>query len=433
LSGGKRKGFVPAAGLAIAAGVSILALAPSGCSRAPAPEHAPRPSAVVRAEPTVRVVLASGMSEIEVAGAGELTLGGGSGRRSWPGGGTLRVRGGPAGISAVGPDGVSVTALGDAVEIRSSDGVVAVSGVRYRGSARIIRSSEGTLTAVNLVGLESYLKGVLAAEIGALSEDRMAAMKAQAVASRSYTLYRIADSRGKPYDVVSGVGDQVYRGIAGERPVTDRAVEETFGEVAVYRGEPIRANFSSTCGGVTVANEDAWPDEEPLPYLRSVRDVIGRRGGELCAGSRHYRWREEWDADQLDSILSSYFVEAAAGRRFEGRVRDIKVVRRNDAGRAKVVEIRTDRGKYKVRADKIRWALRRADGGPLWSTFFELKLEKRRGRVKKLVAVGRGWGHGVGMCQWGAIGMADRGYDYKDILHHYYAGIDIVRMYGPSA
>ena len=111
----------------------------------------------------------------------------------------------------------------------------------------------------------------------------------------------------------------------------------------------------------------------------------------------------------------------------------IKVVKRNDAGRARVVEIKTDSGKFEVRADKMRWALRRPDGGPLRSTFFELKLEKRRGQVKRLVASGKGWGHGVGMCQWGAIGMADRGFGYKDILHHYYKDIDIERLYSPAA
>jgi stage II sporulation protein D len=168
--------------------------------------------------------------------------------------------------------------------------------------------------------------------------------------------------------------------------------------------------------------------------LRSIRDVAGRRGSELCEGSNYHRWRVEWGADELTSILSSHYLEGASdGEEFEGRVTDMKVVKRNGAGRARVVEIRTDRGKFEVRADKMRWALRRPDGGPLRSTFFELKLEKRRGQVKKLVANGKGWGHGVGMCQWGAIGMADRGFGYKDILHHYYKDIDIERLYGPAA
>ena len=262
----------------------------------------------------------------------------------------------------------------------------------------------------------------------------MAAMKAQAVASRSYTLYRMAESRGRSYDVVSGVGDQVYQGVSGERDITDRAVTETLGEVAVYKGEPIRANFSSTCGGVTADNEDAWPDQAPLPYLRSVRDVCARRGTELCSDSKYHRWKEQWDAGELTSILASHCVEGGSdGRRFSGRVTDIDVVERNEAGRARVIEIKTDEGKFEVRADKMRWALRRPDGGPLRSTFFELRLEKRRGQVKNLVALGRGWGHGVGMCQWGAIGMADRGYGHRDILKHYYTDIDIVTMYGPAA
>lgn len=413
---------------------ALLCVLPS-CSRAPKPAEPVLPTAVVHAEPTVRVALLSGVREVGVRFEGTLTCDDPGGQsQSWTGGGSCNVRGASGGLSVEGPDGTMRVATGKTVEFRSSKGVISLEGRKYRGAIRVVRSSDGTLTGVNLVGLESYLKGVLPSEIGALSEGRMAAMKAQAVASRSYTLARMAASRDQIFDVVSGVGDQVYKGVSGERPITDRAVEETLGEVAVFKDEPIRANFSSTCGGVTVDNEEAWPDEEPLPYLRSVRDVAGRRGTELCEDSKFHRWREEWGADELTGILASHYIEAASGgEKFKGRVIDVSVVKRNDAGRARVVEIKTDQGKFKVRADRMRWALRRPDGGPLRSTFFELKLEKRRGQVKRLVANGRGWGHGVGMCQWGAIGMADRGYGYKDILHHYYTGIDVVRLYGSPA
>ncbi len=404
------------------------------CGKAPKPAPGPRPSGVVSAEPIVRVALLTGIRSASLRSEGALTVGSvAGGSKTWPGGGDCRAYIAGGSVAVEGPDGTIIEAEGPA-EIRSSTGMLALEGRSYRGAMRIVPMPDGTLTAVNLVGLESYLRGVLPSEIGALSEERMAAMKAQAVASRSYTLHRMAGSRKRAYDVVSGIGDQVYMGVSGERAVTDRAVAETTGEVAVHEGEPIRANFSSTCGGVTSDNEDAWPDEEPLPYLRSIRDVAGRRGGGLCEGSKYYRWREEWDAEELTSILSSYYIGGdSEGRRIEGSVTDIAVKSRNEAGRAGAIEIETEAGKFRVRADKIRWALRRPDGGPLRSTFFELKLEKRRGQVRKLVAEGRGWGHGVGMCQWGAIGMADRGYGYKDILRHYYTRTDIVKMYGRRA
>jgi stage II sporulation protein D len=407
------------------------------CSKAPAPAEGPEASASVGAEPVVRVVLLTGVRSVTFVSGGALFLdwAGGEGA-TWAGGGDCRIycASGGGEISAEGPGGAVLDLGHGPLDLTSSHGVLKMEGRDYRGGMRAIRESDGTLTVIDLVGLESYLRGVLPSEIGALSEDRMAAMKAQAVASRSYTMYKMARSRDRSYDVVSGVGDQVYKGVSGERGITDRAVAETFGEVAAYRGEPIRANFSSTCGGVTVDNDEAWPDEEPLPYLRSVRDVSGRRGAELCEGSNHHRWRVEWSAEELASILSSHYGEAGLdGRQFSGAVIDVKVTKRNAAGRARVVKVKTDEGEYELRADKMRWALRRPDGGPLRSTFFELSLEKRRGRVRKLVAIGRGWGHGVGMCQWGAIGMADRGSDYKEILHHYYTGVDIVRMYGPPA
>ncbi len=419
---------------AIALLVAVALLAPS-CSRAPEPKLTSGRTAAVESEPKVRVALLAGLKRAEVGAEGRLYLEA-EGREgmSWSGGGNCRVHLAGASLSAQGPDGAVIDVGAGALEIRSSAGVVSLEGREYRGSMRIVREPDGTLTAINIVGLESYLQGVLPSEIGALAESRIEAMKAQAVASRSYTLFKMASSRDRSYDVVCGVGDQVYKGLSGEREVTNRAVAETLGEVAVYGGEPVRANFSSTCGGVTVNNEDAWPDEDPLPYLRSIRDVEGRRGAELCAASRYYRWREEWSVDELESILSSHYVEASPeGGRFTGRLIGLEVVGRTDSGRARVVRIKTDEGEFEVRADKMRWALRRPDGGPLRSTFFDLNLEKRRGEVRRLMAEGRGWGHGVGMCQWGAIGMADRGRDYKDILHHYYTDIDIVRMYGRPA
>ncbi len=422
------------AGSAIALLVAVALLGPS-CSRAPEPKFTPGSTAAVDSEPRVRVALQAGLKSAAVGAEGTLYLDAeGRGGVSWSGGGSCSVYLAGGSLSAQGPDGAVIDVGAGALEVRSSAGVVSLEGRKYRGSMRIVLESDGTLTAINVVGLESYLQGVLRSEIGALAESRIEAMKAQAVASRSYTLFKIASSSDRSYDVVCGVGDQVYKGLSGEREVTNRAVAETLGEVAVCDGEPVRANFSSTCGGVTVNNEDAWPDEDPLPYLRSIRDAEGRRGDGLCAASKYYRWREEWSVDDLESILSSHYVEASPeGGRFTGRLTGLEVVERTGSGRARVVRIETDEGEYEVRADKMRWALRRPDGGPLRSTFFDLELEKRRGEVRRLVAEGRGWGHGVGMCQWGAIGMADRGRGYKAILHHYYTDIDIVKMYGRPA
>ena len=402
----------------------------SSCARAPRRVEAP-----ITVEPTVRVALKTGVTNVAVSAGSALTLrDAGDEGQTWANGGTVQVSLSGATIAVTGPDGVVRHAKGSWVELSSADRVISLEKRKYRGALRVKPESGGTLTVVNMVKLESYLRSVVPSEIGALSEDRMEAMKAQAVASRSYTLYRMAQSKESSYDVVSGVGDQVYSGIAGERPITDRAIAETYGVVAAYRGEPIRANFSSTCGGVTVDNKEAWPDEEQLPYLKSVRDVGGRRGTEFCEISKYYRWREEWGLDEMSAILSLHYSEGSSGgEEFSGMIRSIKVVKRNSAGRARVVEVKTDDGKFEVRADRMRWALRRPDGGPLRSTFFDLKLEKRRGQFRRLIAEGRGWGHGVGMCQWGAIGMADRGYSFEDILKHYFKDINIERFYGPPA
>jgi stage II sporulation protein D len=406
----------------------------SSCARTPK-----RGEVAITVEPTVRVALLTGATEAAIGAGGAVTLRDVNGEgQTWPDGGSVRISLSGSTISITGPDGVARHANGNWVELSSSTGVILLKERKYRGALRVRKEGGGTLAVINRVKLESYLRSVVKSEIGALSEGRMEAMKAQAIASRSYTLYKMAQSNESSYDVVSGVGDQVYSGVAGERPITDRAVAETYGMVVTYGGEPIRANFSSTCGGVTVDNNEAWPGEEVLPYLRSVRDVGGRRGAEFCEDSKYHRWREEWELEEMASILALHYSEGASegasgSGKFSGRIKSIKVTKRNSAGRARVVEVKTEEGEFEVRADRMRWALRRPDGGPLRSTFFDLKLEKRRGEAKGLIAEGRGWGHGVGMCQWGAIGMADGGHSYQDILNHYYKDVDIERLYGHPA
>jgi len=307
-------------------------------------------------------------------------------------------------------------------------GVLSLDGARYRGE--IILSPLGSkMRVINALGLEDYLKGVLPAEIGRLKEDGLAALKAQAVAARSYTLYQMVARPLGEFDLWPDVADQVYQGFDGEDPLCDEAVDATRGIVALYKGRIIRANYSSTCGGRAASASAVWPDETSLPYLRARED---RRGGaDFCAKAPHYRWEEDWDCGELYDVVRKNLWRGVAELEGKdpGTVTRMKILDRTPSGRVGRLAVWTDSGRYVVRGDKVRWVLRRTGGGPLRSAYLgALKQETRDGRCR-LVLRGAGYGHGVGMCQTGAIEMSRQGYDFTEILGHYYRGVTLAKIY----
>jgi stage II sporulation protein D len=356
-----------------------------------------------------------------------------------PSGGSVRWPGG----EIVVPEGAVLRFSGAAgtVEIRGAGDSRAVSspvqllpdraepftleGKPYPGTLAIVSTGIG-LTAVNAVGLEDYLRGVVPWEIGWLPERRIEALKAQAVAARTYALGRVAAVADTLlWDLVATESDQVYRGLERTDPVVDRAIEETAGVVATYEGDLVRTYYSSTCGGRTAPVPDVWPDREPAPYLRSVGDGPGGDAGAraFCSGSPHFRWRERWKGDAIESILRNLAQEKKIERSKLGRLRDVRVEEKGASGRVLATMFVTEGGDIRVGGDRVRWILQRPGGsGILRSSWFALEV-KRSGRfVRELTAEGRGHGHGVGMCQWGAMGMADEGFRYDEILPHYYPG-----------
>lgn len=296
----------------------------------------------------------------------------------------------------------------------------------YAGGLKLLQARTG-VTLVNVVPMEEYLRGVVPWEIGRPSDDALEAVKAQAIAARTYTYAHLGHWEDLGFDVYDTVSDQVYRGLTGTHPITDRAVRETRNLVAAYRGKLIRAYYSSTCGGHTSTLEDVWT-REPAPYL------VGRRDGSKrswCRESPHFRWSEGWSARQLGEVIRSH-LPAELRRKLEpeeiGALRDLRVLRRDGSGRVQELEITTDRATFVVWGDRIRWVMRPIESRfmILRSTFFELELIHREGRLVAVRANGGGNGHGVGMCQTGALGMARAGYDADAILEHYYEGTSVI-------
>ncbi len=206
-----------------------------------------------------------------------------------------------------------------------------------------------------------------------------------------------------------------------------RAVRETRGEIVTYDGAPIQAYYHSTCGGRTAAIDEVWRSP-PLPYLKSVSDrVEGREDAYYCEISNRFRWSERWTGERLREILSRTLT--AGGDRVR-RIEAIEATGRTPSGRAEALRVVADGRTYLVAPpDSIRRVLRPETGALLNSSLFVLDVTREGGAVSALEAHGGGWGHGIGMCQMGAIGRARAGHDYRRILRTYYRDTEVVRLY----
>ena len=285
------------------------------------------------------------------------------------------------------------------------DGSIEVNGLRYRGRVVLRRERGGVLSVVNVVGLEAYLYGVLGSEV--YPGWPSAALEAQAIVARSYAMWRMAQRKDQPYDLVATSMDQNYRGTSREDPRLKAAVDRTAGVVVLYRMRLFRCYYHSTCGGHTEAVENFFPDPPLLP-------LSGVPCG-YCKASRYYRWRREFSAEELARALraAGYSVPSLTA---------IDPGRRTASGRVKEVRLRVDGGRWiTIPAGDFRLAV---GGARLPSTLFSVR---RSGRG--FVFEGRGFGHGVGLCQWGARGMAEAGWSAREILRHYYPGAQVVRLY----
>jgi stage II sporulation protein D len=390
---------------------------------------------------TIEVGIAVGVEEVRFEVTGEAECRGAAEiRRLGPGRAlTARVSRGRILLQPAEPGAdLVVYEVADSFRVQplSSAALMIVDRKRYRGGLKIFRSPNGRINVVNVLDVEDYLRGVLPHEIGRLSDQTIEAGKAQAIAARTYALSYIGRRADEGFDVYDTVEDQLYGGVGDEGALTDRCVRETGGMVGLYQGRFMRANYFSTCGGVTANIEDVWP-EPPLPWLRSVADHAGDGGTDFCKISGQYRWTEIWEPQEFLDIINRTFPEYRGKLpRAARRLDDVRVESRSPSGRVARLIISADVGELTVRGDLVRRVLARpkrsvgvgGPGGILRSAFFKISVVRSSdGTPYAVVASGAGYGHGVGMCQMGAIAMARQGYDYRNILHHYYTDIEIER------
>lgn len=411
------------------------------------PPHEP-PARQAGAPLLVGIGLAENESRLELTAAGAcLLLDGATGRRLARLSAPVRV------LCSADGDGVRWSAGGHggrtgSVLLQTLDPGhrLGYGGGEYRGDLLVLPAPLGSgLTLVNNLGLEDYLRGVVPWEIGRHDRDKLAALAAQAVAARTYTISHLGARSERGFDLFASVMDQVYRGSRDEDALCNEAIDLTSGLVLRSGGQEIAAYYSACCGGVTSNIQEVWP-LAARPYLVSHADAPAARTEPYCASYRYYDWREEWTAAQLETILARTLPEyldyatqdrrvAWAGVPFRpahrgdtgavpGGLLDLEILARTTSGRVARLAVRTDAGEYIVRGDRVRWVLAPVGGQPaiLRSARFEVELNWRDGRLATVAARGKGYGHGIGLCQAGALEMATRGSSWREILSHYYPG-----------
>ena len=363
------------------------------CTR-PSPPAVEKKAAAIPAADAIRVRLKSGVRSVRVNSVVlDITGSGGepvsSGEKA-------------ATISAVGQGLVlngGSRVFDELLIVPAGEGALTLDGIKYRGKIRIRRNLAGGMDATNVLPLEAYLYGVLPKEMS--PRWFLEALKAQAVAARTYALYQIDKSKNRDYDVLSTTASQMYGGATVETKQSNRAVDETKGTVLVYNGQLILAYFHANSGGVTEDAQRVWSAE--IPYLKSIRDDYSLRapiGG----------WKRTVNLEDIRTALNKNKCDI-------GPIEKIVADDSSPSGRITKIRI-THAGKETVMSgNDFRL---KTDPTLIKSTFFTIACDDRTA-----VFDGKGSGHGVGLSQWGAYVMAREGRTYRDILKFYYPGTEL--------
>ncbi len=290
--------------------------------------------------------------------------------------------------------------LSGVIVVDGWDSPLSLNGRKYRGRFEI-RNHLGKMLVINLVSMDDYLKSVVPSEIP--NNWPVESLKAQAVAARTYALFHMQKKSSDLYDLESCTNSQVYKGIASENEATSKAVDETRDMVITYNYEPIQAYFHSTCGGKTTDSRYVWSGDG-VPYLKSVNC-------NYCSDSKHYNWSYTLSLYELNYAMRNKFPSV-------GKIQNISFKKKD--GRVVDVRIRHENGVAAMTGNEFRLLM---DPKKIKSLLFESKVDNNGLRIE-----GHGWGHGVGMCQWGARGMALTGKNFKEILTFYYKGVDIRKL-----
>ncbi|MDH4101007.1 MAG: SpoIID/LytB domain-containing protein [Nitrospirota bacterium] len=286
------------------------------------------------------------------------------------------------------------------LKIKAIAGQMGVNGIRLQSELEIRKKPGGLVQAIALLDMEEYLKGVVPAE--ASPKWELEVLKAQAVAARTYALYKKKSQAGGDYDVTADVNSQVYSGNGLRSPISDRAVDETAGLVLTYDGKLINAMFHGCCGGET---EDVGAVfGKPVEYLKSVEGMCPPHGSKM-------QWEKWFSASEIQDALER------KGYRI-GKVRDIRVAAQSDSDRVTRLVITHSKGELSMKGNDFRKAMG-------WEVVPSTRFAVKKTKGGRYRFEGKGSGHGVGLCQLGAREMGLQGKNFEEILLHYYTDVKI--------
>ncbi len=320
-----------------------------------------------------------------------------------------------------------------AVAIQAPQKQIKVGKRVYAGMISLKPNAYGTYSLINRLDLETYLRGVVPYEIapGAPFE----AIKAQAVVARTFALKNKHRFDLDGYDLCATANCQVYKGLGGITKNTDQAVISTKGQVLTYKGQLVDALYTSANGGQTARYSDLWGGID-RPYLPSfldrrqplnlsglgqeqqVRKLLGQKQGFNEAGSPAFRWQRTYTSDRLAASLNKNLASLGHKRDALKTVREVQVAQRSSSGRVLSLAFTTDQGEFTLSKDAILSAI---EGLP--STLFYLEPSAEGFRF-----VGGGWGHGLGLSQYGSYGLARQGLKYPQILQFYFPQTNLQKV-----
>lgn len=293
--------------------------------------------------------------------------------------------------------------LASGFALTSRQGYLVILGRKYKGKILFFPGNNRNIWIINELPLEEYLVGLVNKEIS--SQWPLAAVKAQVLAARTYAYFQQEKRADNLFDVEATVNDQVYGGVDFEDERARKAVLETEGEVILYQGKPIFAVYHACCGGKTESSAYLWAGD--YPYLKSISCIY-------CLDSPHFIWNYQLEIDKLEEILhtrgSAYLP-----------VKEILEGPRNESKRITKIIISRQGDTLEISAPEFRQLL---GYDLLRSTNFWVKKVN-----SNFAFAGIGWGHGVGLCQWGAKGLAETGADYRSIIKYYYQGVEIGKRF----
>jgi len=306
-------------------------------------------------------------------------------------------------IVKIGRRKVYIPALSQSSKYRITfnTGLFTLDGNTYRGNVVLHGNSpSGNILIVNELMLEEYLYGVLPAEMSA--DWPLEALKAQAICARTYAFKRMQDNINPFYDLDNGTGSQVYSGLSLETPNVLKAVNSTKNIVLENGGKLINGFFYSTCGGITERAANVWNESD---YSTQIKKCP------YCKHAKYYNWKSVSSKQRLNKLTAFYNI---------GRFKKIQPIKKSKSGRIIKIKLFGSRGKMLMSGNDFRIRL----GADIIKS---LRYKSKKSRNGGITFIGKGFGHGVGLCQYGAQKMAGN-YKYQKILRFYFKNVKFRKL-----